>query len=115
MSELKRHMGLFQLTMYGVGLTLGAGIYVLIGEATGFAGNSVWISFLLGTIVAMFAGLSYAELTALFPKAAAEYTFVKHAFKNNFLAFIIGWLTAITSMITAATVSLGFGGILHNL
>jgi len=112
MSELKRHMGLFQLTMYGVGLTLGAGIYVLIGEAAGFAGNSVWISFLLGAIAAMFAGLSYAELTALFPKAAAEYTFVKHAFKNEFIAFIIGWLTAITSMITAATVSLGFGGYL---
>ena len=112
MSELKRHMGLFQLTMYGVGLILGAGIYVLIGEATAFAGNSVWISFLFGIIIAMFAGLSYAELTALFPKAAAEYTFVKHAFKNNFLAFIIGWLTAITSMITAATVSLGFGGYL---
>jgi APA family basic amino acid/polyamine antiporter len=112
MPELKRHMGLFHLTMYGVGLILGAGIYVLIGEATAFAGNSVWISFLLGIIVAMFAGLSYAELTALFPKAAAEYTFVKHAFKNNFLAFIIGWLTAITSMITAATVSLGFGGYL---
>jgi APA family basic amino acid/polyamine antiporter len=105
-------MGLFQLTMYGVGLTLGAGIYVLIGEAAGFAGNSVWISFLLGAIAAMFAGLSYAELTALFPKAAAEYTFVKHAFKNEFIAFIIGWLTAITSMITAATVSLGFGGYL---
>ncbi len=110
MSELKRHMGLFHLTMYGVGLILGAGIYVLIGEAVGLAGNSVWISFLLGTIVAIFAGLSYAELTSLFPKAAAEYTFVKHAFKNNFIAFIIGWLTAITSMITAATVSLGFAG-----
>ena len=112
MSELKRHMGLFQLTMYGVGLTLGAGIYVLIGEAAGFAGNSVWVSFVLGAIAAMFAGLSYAELTALFPRAAAEYTFVKHAFKNEFIAFIIGWLTAITSMITAATVSLGFGGYL---
>jgi len=112
MSELKRHMGLFHLTMYGVGLILGAGIYVLIGEATAFAGNSVWISFLFGIIIAMFAGLSYAELIALFPKAAAEYTFVKHAFKNNFIAFIIGWLTAITSMITAATVSLGFGGYL---
>jgi len=110
LSELKRHMGLFQLTMYGVGLTLGAGIYVLIGEAAGFAGNSMWISFLLATIVAILAGLSYAELTALFPKAAAEYTFVKNAFKNNFIAFIIGWLTAITSMITAATVALGFGG-----
>ena len=86
MSELKRHMGLFHLAMYGVGLILGAGIYVLIGEATAFAGNSVWISFLLGIIVAMFAGLIYAELTALFPKVAAEYTFVKHAFKNNLLS-----------------------------
>ena len=110
MSELKRRMGLFQLTMYGVGLILGAGIYVLIGEAVGFAGDSVWIAFALGSIVALFAGLSYAELSALFPKAAAEYVFIKNAFKNNFFAFVIGWLTAITSIITAATVALGFGG-----
>ena len=113
MSELKRHMSLFHLTMYGVGLILGAGIYVLIGESAGFAGNSMWVSFLLGAVVAIFAGLSYAELSALFPKAAAEYTFVKNAFKNNFFAFIIGWLTAITSVIVAATVSLGFAGYLN--
>ena len=110
MTELKRHIGLFHLTMYGVGLILGAGIYVLIGEATALGGNATWISFVLGAIVAVFAGLSYAELTALFPRAAAEYVFVKNAFKNNFIAFLIGWLTAITSMIVAATVSLGFGG-----
>lgn len=107
-------MGLFHITMYGVGLILGAGIYVLIGEATALGGNSTWISFILGAIVAVFAGLSYAELTALFPRAAAEYVFVKKAFKNNFIAFIIGWLTAITSMIVAATVSLGFGGYFAN-
>ena len=110
MFELKRHMGLFQLTMYGVGLTLGAGIYVLIGEAAGFAGNSMWISFGLAAIVAIFAGLSYAELTTLFPRAAAEYVFVKNAFKSEFIGFLIGWLTAITSMIVGATVALGFGG-----
>ena len=110
MSELKRHMGLFQLTMYGVGLTLGAGIYVLIGEAAGFTGNSMWISFGLGAIVAVFAGLSYAELTTLFPRAAAEYVFVKNAFKSEFIGFLVGWLTVITSMIVGATVALGFGG-----
>ena len=112
MSELKRNMGLFHLTLYGVGLTLGAGIYVLIGEAAGLAGDAVWISVLLGAIVAIFAGLSYAELSSVFPKAAAEYTFVKNAFKSNFLGFIIGWLTAITSVITASVVALGFGGYL---
>jgi APA family basic amino acid/polyamine antiporter len=109
-SELKRRMGLFQLTMYGVGLILGAGIYVLIGEAAGFAGDSIWIAFALGSIVALFAGFSYAELSSVFPKAAAEYIFIKNSFKNNFFAFVIGWLTAITSIITAATVALGFGG-----
>ena len=103
-------MGLFQLTMYGVGLILGAGIYVLIGEAAGFAGDAVWIAFALGSVVALFAGFSYAELSSVFPKAAAEYVFIKKAFKNNFFAFVIGWLTAITSIITAATVALGFGG-----
>lgn len=105
-------MGLFQLTMYGVGLILGAGIYVLIGQAAGLAGDAVWISIILGVIIALFSGLSYAELTSIFPKAAAEYVFVKKSFKNNFLAFIIGWLTAITSVISAAVVSLGFGGYL---
>jgi len=103
-------MGLFHLTMYGVGLILGAGIYVLIGEAAGIAGDSVWIAFVLGSVVALFAGFSYAELSSVFPKAAAEYVFIKNAFKNNFFAFVIGWLTAITSIITAATVAIGFGG-----
>src|SRR3990170_3540185 len=60
----------------------------------------------------LFARLSYAELSSVFPKAAAEYTFIKNSFKSNFLGFIIGWLTAITSIITASVVALGFGGYL---
>jgi len=110
MIELKRHMGLFHTTMYGIGLILGAGIYVLIGEAAGIAGNIVWLSFVFGVIAAVFAGLSYAELASMYPKAAAEYVFVKNAFRSNFLAFIIGWLTLFTSIIAATTVALGFGG-----
>lgn len=110
MIELKRHMGLFHTTMYGIGLILGAGIYVLIGEAAGIAGNAVWLSFIFGVIAAVFVGLSYAELASMYPKAAAEYVFVKNAFRSNFLAFIIGWLTLFTSIIAATTVALGFGG-----
>lgn len=112
MSELKRHMGLFGTTMYGIGLILGAGIYVLIGQAAGIAGNVVWISFVFGAVAAVFSGLSYAELSSMFPKSAAEFLFVKNAFKNNFLAFIIGWMTLFTSVISASTVAIGFGGYL---
>ncbi|MDX1595373.1 MAG: amino acid permease [Nitrosopumilaceae archaeon] len=115
MASLSRNIGLFHLTMYGVGLILGAGIYVLIGEAASFAGNALWISFILGAVVATFSGLSYSELTALFPKAAAEYIFVKEGFRSNFIGFIVGWLTIVTTTITAATVALGFGGYFEGL
>ena len=57
--KLKRTVGLFTLTMYGVGIILGAGIYALIGKAAGEAGNSVWLSFLISSIVSIFTGLSY--------------------------------------------------------
>lgn len=112
MAELRRHMGLFSTTMYGVGIILGAGIYVLVGSAAAEAGNSVWMSFLLGMAVSALSGLSYAELASMYPKAAAEYAFVKNAFRNNFLASTIGWLTVFVSIIAAATVALGFGGYL---
>jgi APA family basic amino acid/polyamine antiporter len=115
MSELKRHMGLFGTTMYGVGLILGAGIYVLIGQAAGIAGNVVWVSFVFGAVAAVFSGLSYAELSSMFPKSAAEFLFVKNAFKSNSLAFLVGWMTLFTSIISASTVALGFGGYLTGI
>ena len=46
-------------------------MYVLLGEATGLAGNAVWLSFIIGALAASFTGLSYAELSAMFPKEAA--------------------------------------------
>ena len=112
MTELRRHLGLFSTTMYGVGIILGAGIYVLVGSAAATAGNSVWMSFLLGMAVSALSGLSYAELASMYPRAAAEYVFVKNSFRNNFLASTIGWLTIFVSIIAAATVALGFGGYL---
>jgi APA family basic amino acid/polyamine antiporter len=101
--------------MYGIGLILGAGIYALIGDAAGIAGNSLWISFVLAAVASVFTGLSYAELSSMYPKAAAEYSFVKNAFKNNFVAFIVGWLTLFVAIISAATIALGFGGYFANL
>jgi APA family basic amino acid/polyamine antiporter len=110
MAELHRHLDLFHTTMYGVGLILGAGIYALIGDAAGETGNSLWLSFVLAAVAAVFTGLSYAELSSMYPKAAAEYSYIKNAFKNNFAAFIVGWLTLFVAVISAAAIALGFGG-----
>lgn len=104
---LKRELGLFQATAIGVGLILGAGIYVLLGEASGYAGNTVWLAFLISAAVALFTGFSYAELSSMFPKNAAEYTYTNHAF-GKMLAFFIGYFVILSAIISSATVATGF-------
>ena len=106
---LKRELGLPEVTLSGVGIILGAGIYVLIGQAAGLAGNAIWLAFCLSAIIALLTGLSYAELSSMFPKAGAEYDYVTNAF-NSRLAFVIGWLVFLSGVLAAATVALGFAG-----
>ncbi len=106
---LKRELGLLETVLCGVGIILGAGIYVLIGQAAGMAGNAVWISFLLASFLAAFTGLSYAELSSLLPKAGAEYVYVRKSMGKP-VAFMIGWLIFISGILGASTVSLGFAG-----
>ena len=60
--QLERSVSLFQATVYGVGIILGTGIYALIGEAAGIAGNAVWISFVIAAFIASCTAVSYAEL-----------------------------------------------------
>jgi APA family basic amino acid/polyamine antiporter len=106
---LKRELGLSEVTLSGVGIILGAGVYVLIGQAAGLAGNAIWLAFILSAIMALLTGLSYAELSSMFPKAGAEYDYVTNAF-NARLAFVIGWLVFLSGVLAAATVALGFAG-----
>ncbi|MFQ6010279.1 MAG: APC family permease [Candidatus Aenigmatarchaeota archaeon] len=113
--RLKRSLGLFELTAYGVGIILGAGIYALIGKAAAIAGPALWISFLIGAVVASLTGLSYAELGTMYPKEAAEYVYTRKAFRGRRLPFLIGWLIIFVALVAAATVSLGFGGYLEAL
>jgi len=111
-NSLKREVSFAGAVAYGVGIIVGAGIYALIGRAAGHAGNSVWASFILAAIVASFTGLSYAELSSMFPVSGAEYVYVEKAFRSNFWAFIIGWLVFLSGVVSISTVALGFGGYL---
>jgi APA family basic amino acid/polyamine antiporter len=110
---LSRSLNLTQLIFYGVGTIVGAGIYTILGEAAGVAGRAAWVSLVLAGLVAMVTALSYAELIAAFPKAGAEYQFLKAAFpKWRVLAFLAGYLIALNCAATSATVSLAFAGYL---
>ncbi len=107
---LKKEISLAEATVYGLGIILGAGIYALIGEAAGIAGNSLWLSFIFAAAVASFTALSYCELSSMFPKSAAEYIYVKNAFKSSLLGFLMGWISMFAAMVSVSAVSLGFAG-----
>ena len=94
--------------MSGIGIILGAGIYALLGEVAPLAGNALWLSFIVSSVVVAFTALSYAELSSLFPSAAAEYEYVKNAMGKR-VGFIIGWLIIFSAIISSSTVAIGFG------
>jgi APA family basic amino acid/polyamine antiporter len=110
MARLRRELGLFETSIYGIGVILGAGIYAIIGEGAGLAGNAVWLSFIIAAIVASFTGLSYAELSSMYPKTAAEYNYTRNAFRREWLAFLVGFIMIVAGLFFSATVSIGFAG-----
>jgi APA family basic amino acid/polyamine antiporter len=113
--HLKRKVSLFALTMYGVGNILGAGIYALIGQVIGITGNMSWLSFILAAITGALTGLSYAELSAMYPKSAAEFVYTEEAFKIRIVSFILGWIIIFSGLFSATTVAFGFAGYFASL
>ncbi|MGE3961806.1 MAG: APC family permease [Dehalococcoidia bacterium] len=105
---VQRRLGLWGTTLSGVGIILGAGIYVLIGAATELAGATVWASFIIGAVLAAATGLSYAELASMFPHAGGTATFAREAFGAR-AGFVIGWLLEVMAVLAAAAVAIGFG------
>lgn len=110
--ELKRSLGLVQCTLMGVGVMLGAGIYTLVGQAALLAGNSVWLSFFIASVVAGVTGLSYAELSSFIPKAGGQYYYASRAF-GPFVAFLTAWILLLGVCVCSSTVAIGFAGYLH--
>lgn len=115
MTKLKPSLGPIQLLFYCVGVIVGAGVYSVIGPATGLAGYGVWLSFVLAAFVALLTGFSYAEMATAFPQAGAEYIYVRRAFPGSaFWSFAIGLLILAGGAATAATVAIAFGSYLQD-
>lgn len=113
-TKLMRTLSLPEVVLSGIGVILGAGIYALIGEAAATAGDALWLSFVFSALIASFTGLSYMELSSMFPRASAEYEYTKHSFGSN-LAFMTGIMVILSGIVGASTVALGFSGISGHL
>src|SRR5512133_149584 len=107
---LKRALSATNLTTLGIGAIIGAGIFVLTGQAAAqYAGPAIVISFLISGSACLFAGLCYAEFASMIPIAGSAYTY-SYATLGEFIAWIIGWDLILEYLFAASTVSVGWSG-----
>ncbi|SHF92793.1 amino acid/polyamine/organocation transporter, APC superfamily [Microbulbifer donghaiensis] len=110
---LKRSLSLPVTSFYGIGTIIGAGIYVLIGKVSAVAGLFLPYAFLLAGIIAALTALSYAELSSRFPHSAGSAAYIHNAWQRRWLAQLVGFLVAVTGIVSAATIANGFVGYLE--
>jgi len=105
---LKRTLSAMNLTTFGVGAIIGAGIFVITGQAAAqYAGPAIMISFIIAGIIALFAALCYAELSSMIPIAGSAYAYAYVAL-GEFAAWIIGWGLTLEYLFSVTTVAVGW-------
>lgn len=109
-TTLKRRLGLPLLVLYGTGITIGAGIYVLIGAVAGHAEVYAPWSFFLAAVIMALTVASYIELSTRFPVSAGEAAYIKAAFESRPLSISVGLLTIGIATVSSAAVALGSAG-----
>jgi APA family basic amino acid/polyamine antiporter len=108
--SLKRALGPINLVALGIGAIIGAGIFVLTGQAAAnYAGPGIVYSFILAGTACALAGLCYAEFSAMIPIAGSAYTY-GYATLGELLAWIIGWDLILEYLFAASTVAVGWSG-----
>ena len=108
--HLKRVLGPLNLIALGIGAVIGAGIFVITGQAAArYTGPGVALSFVLAGLGCAFAGLCYAELAAMIPISGSAYTY-GYASLGELVAWIIGWDLVLEYAFSAATVASGWSG-----
>ena len=110
--SLRRAVSLPWLVLYGLGTTIGAGIYALTGVVAGRAGMLSPFAFLLAASIALFSAFAFAELGSRFPRAGGEAVYVREGFASLRLSVAVGLLVVLAGLISAATVSVAFVGYL---
>jgi APA family basic amino acid/polyamine antiporter len=94
----------------GIGAVIGAGIFVITGNAAAvLAGPALIISFIISAVGCALAGLCYAEFSSMFPVAGSAYSYA-YATMGEFIAWILGWDLILEYLFGASTVAVGWSG-----
>lgn len=106
--QLRRTLGMWQLTMISVGATMGTGILVILGAAVPIAGPAIWISFVIAGVTALLSAVSYAEMAGMVPVSGSSYSY-SYATMGEGIAWICGWCLVLEYAVSVAAVAVGAG------
>ena len=112
-TQLRRSLTLPMLILYGLGTTIGGGIYALVGKVAARAGMLAPLSFVAAALLSAFTALAFAELSSRYPKSAGEAVYVQEAFNKKRLTVFIGIMVVFNGCISAAALANGFVGYLQ--
>lgn len=110
--SLVRSLTLTHAVLYGLGVTIGAGIYVLVGVAADRSGMHAPLASIGAAVIMSFSAATFAELGTRMPVSASEAAYVEKAFNRPWLNLGVGLLVVVTAIIFAATISVGSAGYL---
>jgi len=113
--ELRRSLRLVPLILYGLGTTIGAGIYALLGAVAGAAGMHAPVAFTVASVMAGFTAFSYAEISARHPHSAGSAEYVRQAFRASWLPTVVGVMVILAGTVSMAAISKSFVGYLQGL
>ncbi|MBT3237898.1 MAG: amino acid permease [Rhodospirillaceae bacterium] len=108
--KLRRSLSLTHIVLYGLGVTIGAGIYALLGEVVGKAGLLTPVAFTLALALVSFTALSFAEMVDRFPKSAGPAIYVHKGLNSKTLGIIVGLLVVASAIVSSAALVNGFLG-----
>ena len=112
--DLGRSFGTFQLTMFGVGATVGTGIFFVLQEAVPDAGPAVVVSFLIAGLAAGLSALCYAEMASAIPVSGSTYSYAYHAL-GELVAMVIAACVLLEYGVAASAVAVGWSGYFNEL
>jgi len=112
---LRKSLNLPLIILYGLGTTIGGGIYVLIGRVAARAGFFAPVSFLVAGLMVVFTALAFAELSSRFPRSAGEAVYVNEGLRLKILAVLVGLFVVAAGIISSAALAIGFAGYLRTL
>ena len=112
---LRRALSLPLVVLYGLGVTVGAGIYVLVGAAAAEAGVHAPLAFVVAAVVMLFSAASFSELATRFPVSAGEAAYVRAGFRSDKLSLLVGLMVAASGVVSSAAISIGGVGYIREI